>query len=139
MTVRRGETMLGPGGKLRRPRSEGSVLERNIELLEVVLREEHDSDLSGKRSIAIRNIIRDLTQLHAQVSAGYHHNPYTPFRVIGVIGEDVHSVAYKHAKDGKLYKHDFRSGSAQVIAVERHGKKDLLITGIDGVPLWDEF
>lgn len=81
--------------------------------------------------------IRLLEQLRGQVSEGYHRNPYTPFRVIGTIGKDVHSVAYQHAKDGKLYKHDFKRGSAQVIAVERHGKRELLITG--DVPLWDEF
>lgn len=75
--------------------------------------------------------------LQAQASEGYHKNPYTPFRVVGEIGDDVHSVAYRHAKDGKLYKHDFEPGSARVIAVERHGKRELLVTG--DVPLWDDF
>lgn len=78
-----------------------------------------------------------LRLLRNQVSSGYHENPYTPFRVIGEIGDDVHSVAYRHAKDGKLYKHDFEPGSAKVIAVERHGKRELLVTG--DVPLWDDF
>ncbi len=128
----RGEMMLGPGGTMRRPRSEGHVLERNIQILERMARETNDNE-------ELRNVIHDLKQLHSQVHAGYHHNPYAPFRVIGILGEDVHSVAYRHAEDGKLYKHDFKRGSAQVVAVERHGKRDLLITGVDGVPLWDEF
>lgn len=127
------DVMLGPGGRMRRPRSEGHVLERNIVRLREMLEHQPNNE-------HLRNVIADLSQLHAQVSAGYHANPanpYTPFRIVGEIGDDVHSVAYRHVKDGKLYKHDFKRGSARVIAVERHGKREILITG--DVPLWDEF
>lgn len=129
MTATR-DMMLGPGGKMRRPRSEGHVLERNIQTLKELLEMQPGNH-------ALQNVIRDLMQLHSQVSAGYHANPYTPFRIVGEIGKDVHSIAYQHKKDGKLYKHDFKKGSAQAIAVERHGKREILITG--DVPLWDEF
>ncbi len=120
--MRRGEMMVGPGGVMKRPLSESDALTKAIRLI-------HDGDTLGAVEL--------LNRLRRQVSGGYHQNPYTPFRVVGTMGEDVHSVAYRHAKDGKLYKHDFKRGSAQIIAVERHGKKELLITG--DVPLWDEF
>lgn len=124
--------MLGSGGTMRRPRSEGHVLERNIEVLQQMLRHQPNNE-------TLRNVVADLTQLHRQVSQGYHRNPYTPFRVVGLMGDDVHSVAYHHAKERGLFKHDFQRGSAQLYAVDRHGKRDLLITSVEGVPLWDEF
>jgi hypothetical protein len=82
-----------------------------------------------------------LQRLHSQSSEGYHRNPgvYTPFRVVGVIGRDVHFIAYQHDKDKKNYKHDFKGGNAEVLAVERHGKRELLITSPTGANLWDEF
>jgi thioredoxin reductase len=120
--MRRGDVMIGPGGKAVRPLSESDALTKAIRLI-------HDGDTLSAVEL--------LNRLRRQVSGGYHQNPYTPFRVVGVIGKDVHSVAYRHAKDNKLYKHDFQRDNAQVLAVERHGKKELLITG--DVPLWDEF
>jgi len=78
-----------------------------------------------------------LRLLRIQVAGGYHANPYDPFHVVGVLSDDVHSVAYRHRKDGKLYKHDFEPDSARVLAVERHGKRELLLSS--DVPLWDEF
>lgn len=129
------DAMLGPGGEIRTPQSESSVLTSVYNLLAEVI---HSSDhrTAIRRAQEALSLVQDLRD---QVSAGYHRNPgvYGPFKLVGVIGKDVHSVAYQHAKDGKLYKHDFKRGSAQAIAVERHGKRDILITG--DVPLWDEF
>lgn len=87
--------------------------------------------------ITLGKAIKRLDAFAEKSGEGYRSNPYSPFKVIGVIGDDVHSVAYRHIKDGKLYKHDFKRGNAQVVAIERHGKKEILITG--DVPLWDEF
>lgn len=114
------DVMLGAGGEFVHPVSEGNALTAAIA---------HITHGEPRAALDI------LKALRTQVRGGYHHNP--PFRIVGVIGSDVHSVAYKHAKDGKLYRHDFKRGSAQAIAVERHGKRDILITG--DVPLWDEF
>lgn len=121
--------MVGAGGNVRVPRSESAEIDRALESLS-------DGNVRRAKEILIR--------LRSQVEEGYHRNPsssrmYEPFRIVGVIGKDVHSVAYKHAKDGKPYKHDFERNSAEVLAVERHGKRELLITSPEGVPLWDEF
>lgn len=129
-------TMLGPGGRMVEPKSEGTEIGRVLSLIGDLRSKLLDGNAIQAESLLAR-IETTLERLHGQVSKGYHRNPYTPFRVVGVMGKDVHSVAYRHAKDGKLYKHDFKGGNARVLAVERHGKKELLITG--DVPLWDEF
>lgn len=123
------DMMIGPGGVAKYPRSESREIARAMTAIQ-------NGDTS--RALAI------LKRLHEQVEEGYHANPsssrmYEPFKIIGVIGTDVHHIAYKHVNDGKLYKHDFQRGSAEVIAVERHGKRELLVTSPDGVPLWEEF
>jgi len=136
----RGELMIGPGGVARRPRSESAEITRALNSLADALNAETEKDAA----LYIRESISILQRLRSQVAEGYHHNPsssrmYEPFKIIDVIGTEVDCIAYKHAKDGKRYKHDFRRGSAEVIAVERHGRKELLITSPSGVPLWDEF
>ena len=85
----------------------------------------------------IRTVTKALDNLRSQVSEGYHRNPPKSFHIVGKMGDDVHSVRYRHAKDGVQYKHDFEQGSAKLYAIERNGKRDLLITG--AVPLWDNF
>ena len=117
-----GDVMLGPGGRFLHPVSESDAISAAIA---------HVTHGDYRQALDV------LKALKAQVRGGYHRNPYKPFRIVDVIGEDVHSIAYRHAKDGKPYKHDFKRGSAQAIAIERHGKRDILITG--DVPLWDEF
>lgn len=117
-----GDVMIGPGGVARVPRSESAEIDKALRCLD------HDD---------VQGAIRILWRLREQVSRGYHRNP--GFRIVGVIGDDVHSVAYRHSADGKFYKHDFERGSAHAVAVERNGKHDILITSMTGVPLWDEF
>lgn len=136
----RGDMMIGAGGRARYPRSESAVLDSAI----TRLRQAHSRQSDPHVASEIHGVIADLRIMRENVAEGFHRNPsssrtYEPFRVVGVIGKDVHGIAYKHAKDGKLYKHDFETRSAQVLAVERHGKRELLIASTDGVPLWDEF
>lgn len=132
---RRGDLMIGPGGVAKRPRSESREIDRVWDRLENM----RFNDLSPHNRNMVVEAMEILKSLRNQVSRGYHANPYTPFKIVGVLGTDVHSIAYKHAEDGKLYQHDFQRRSAEVLAVERHGKRDLLITSPEGIPLWDEF
>lgn len=114
---------------------------RNVAVLS-----EHDALTSAIHDITngdYRDAIETLKALREQAQRGYHANPstsrtFTPFRIVGVIGTDVHFIAYTH-KDGKAYRHDFKGGNAEVLAVERHGKRELLITSPSGADLWDEF
>ncbi len=132
----RGDMMLGPGGVAKYPRSESVQLVKALELVDEIAGSQRNQEVrEGLRRI--------LSQLHGQVASGYHRNPsssrtYEPFKIVGVIGTDVHTIAYRHV-NGKPFKHDFQKGSAEVVAIERHGKRELLITSPDGVPLWNEF
>ena len=137
------DMMLGPGGVMRQPKSETSELTRALNMLAEMRQEIAADNMLKAESLASRIEII-LSRLRVNARGGYHANPsssrmYEPFKIIGVIGTDVHHIAYKHVNDGKLYKHDFKRGSAEVIAVERHGKRELLVTSPDGVPLWEEF
>ena len=116
-----------------RTKSESHELQRIFEILENM----DFRELSPHGLRSVRKAMQLVKELSIQVSHGYHRNPPKSFRIVGTIGEDVHSVAYRHFKDRKLYKHDFKEGSAKVYAIERNGKRDLLISG--DVPLWDDF
>lgn len=126
MSRQYGDVMLGPGGSFVHPVSESEALTGIIA---------HITHGDYRTAMDIAKALRE------QVGEGYHKNPgvYEPFKIVGKMGDDVHSVAYRHVRDRKLYKHDFQRGSAEVLAVIRHGKHDLLITSPDGKPLWDEF
>ncbi len=129
--ARHGEhLMIGSGGVAKVPLSESAELGKAIYAIE------HSGDLGRALSI--------LKRLERQVEGGYHRNPsssrlYEPFKIIALLGREVDSIAYIHAEDGKPYKHDFKRGSAEVYAVERHSRKELLIASPSRVPLWDEF
>lgn len=133
------ETMLGPGGVTLIPESETKQLRKILgNLLHV------DTSRLDKDSVnRINKAIGEIKQLECQVSRGYHRNPnsrekFLAGRVVGKIGKDVHDIRYTHNLDGLNYKHAFE-GDAQVYAVERNGRRDLLITHRSGLPLWDEF
>lgn len=90
-----------------------------------------------------REAIACLKDLRRQVERGIHINPsssrlYEPFRIVGAIAEDVEAIQYQHAKNGKLYEHEF-DGDVNILAVMRYGKKELLIVSTRGLPLWDKF
>ena len=142
MPERHEGVMLGEGGRMITPQSESVVLRRVIRKLSNVAdalgQREGTYDMQLQRRY-LAQVMDDLSALEEQVREGYHRNPYTPFRIVGVIGRNVHFIAYEHDKDGKMYKHEFKGGNAEVLAVERHGKRELLITSPNGSPLWDEF
>lgn len=60
----------------------------------------------------------------------------SPLTVVGQLSDDVHAILYTHVDDGKDYRHDFE-GAASMFAVERAGKRDVLVTGPK--PLWGDF
>lgn len=86
----------------------------------------------------IQSAVADLQQLQERALHGYHRNPPSGIRIVGKIGDDVHAVRYRHAKDGHFYQHQF-NGEAEVLAVERNGHRELLLRHIRGLPLWDVF
>jgi hypothetical protein len=128
--MRRGDEMLGAGGEFLRPVSEHDALTAAIQYVT------HGD---------YRDAIDVLKALRRQVAKGFHANP-PPFEgkrfnagiAVGKIGDDVHEVRYRHTKDGRDYKHEF-NGDAEVYAIQRGNRRDLLITHRDGSPLWDEF
>lgn len=130
--------MMGHGGKIRVPLSETVELQKAWEILENLRWNKiPDSEVEGiQRAMAI------LSRLRTQVSAGYHRNPrglqFQAGTVIGKIGTDVHDVRYTHESDGKSYEHQF-GGEAEVWAVQRNNKRELLITHVRGLPLWEDF
>jgi hypothetical protein len=128
--------MIGEGGRVRVPRSESETLRSIGNMLATVNGTQSDQ-------VTLRRIRDMVDALEEQVKEGYHRNPsssrlYEPFKVVGLIGKHVDSIAYIHAQKNKPYKHDFE-GQAEIVAIERHGKRELLITSPQGVPLWDEF
>jgi hypothetical protein len=129
--------MIGPGGVGKTPKSEAAELTRALDLCEELRNRLQDDNMMQAQSVLSRIEII-LNRLRSQSAGGYHRNP-GGFEIVGVMSTDVHSVAYRHAKDGKNYKHDFDRGTAHLIAVTRNGKKDLILTSMQGVPLWDEF
>jgi hypothetical protein len=102
-------------------------------------------------------IIGNLRALERQVGEGYHKNPAlviygnppfparlrqydpsAPIQVVSEVSVEVHALAYKHARDGKLYQHDFEEPTS-MLAVLRHGRHDVLLSSPDGNPIWQEF
>lgn len=133
--------MVGAGGAVRIPRSETKELERAINIVDGLRAHARSTFEKGELS----RVEAILQRLHEQATEGYHRNPapfegqsFTAGKAIGKIGDDVHSIRYRHAKDHKHYQHDF-NGDVIVYAVERNGKRDLLLTHREGSPLWDEF
>ena len=59
-------------------------------------------------------------------------------KFLDLISDECHAILYRHAEDGKPYRHDFERPT-QLVAVERNGKKDVLITSEDGAPIWQDF
>ena len=120
-------TMLGAGGKIVEPLSEHVEIDRAIRAIEG---EEFD------KAVSI------LSRLYNQVRQGYHRNPrrerFDAGRVVGQIAEDVHDIRYTHARNGEDFEHIF-NGEVEVFAVLRNGKRELLISHREGLPLWDEF
>lgn len=133
-------TMLGPGGRIVEPKSEGTEIDRAIRFI-----------VQGSPDHAIRV----LEGLRRQVTGGYHRNPAglvvysnppVGLRrrtlkgpgVVGLIGTEVDAIYYRNA-DGQKYKHDFTDAKRVLMfAVERGGQRDITVTHEDGKPLWEE-
>jgi len=61
-----------------------------------------------------------------------------PLKFLDLISDEAHAILYRHAEDGKPYRHDFERPT-HLVAVERNGKKDVLITSADNAPIWQDF
>ena len=94
---------------------------------------------------------------HAQVMPRYRKNPQLVIfnppmrarrvmktgRVAGVMSDAVHKIYYTHLEDGKHYVHEFES-PVQMIALDhgemgRQSGRDILLTSVEGLPLWEDF
>jgi hypothetical protein len=140
MPHRQHDAMLGPGGRIIVPESEGEVLVESVQKLMRVAGERGVNEWAHKE---LWSVIHDLKRLLEQVKQGYHRNPFHKGQfqagtVIGKIGTDVHDIRYTHSSDGKSYEHHF-GGEAEVWAVQRNNKRELLISHVRGLPLWEEF
>lgn len=113
---------------------------------------------------AFENIIAVVEHLERQVAAGVHTNPHRnpgelvmfgnpPMRagsravhhiemsvqLVGIIGDQVHQLKYRHASDGEPYVHDFEHNDTALWAgITEHKQKMLVITNHDA-PLWQDF
>lgn len=147
--MRSADLMLGPGGKAIVPLSEGAVLGDAINRLQRIVHRTGDAEL--------RVVISQLDVLRRQVAEGYHRNPMMmvlgnppftvarkygdlrgPIRLVGEISGEAHAILYKHKDDRKLYEHEFGHPTA-LLAIERAGRHDVLITSPDGSPIWQDF
>jgi hypothetical protein len=61
-----------------------------------------------------------------------------PLRFEEQMSSEVHSLAYRHSEDDKLYKHEFEKPT-EMWAVKRGDKKDILLTSFGAAPLWQDF
>jgi len=59
-------------------------------------------------------------------------------KFLDLISDEAHAILYRHIEDGKPYRHDFERPT-QLVAIERNGKKDVLITSEDDSPIWQDF
>ncbi len=144
--------MVGPGGTMRVPASEGAVLMRVIRQLEGVL--ERGTVDPGSRGV-IRQAIDRLAQLGYQVSRGYHRNPVGVSRRlfvrgergerVALIGDAVDAIYYRHATDQQSYVHEFerpeqvRLWARELPAFSGETWRDLVIAHVRHEPLWDDF
>lgn len=62
-----------------------------------------------------------------------------PFSLGGVISKEVHLLAYKHAKDGQDYQHDFEDETWMAGVVSKRGRRDVILFSPSGEPLWQDF
>lgn len=67
-----------------------------------------------------------------------YRNMSGPIKLVGEISGEVHAILYRHSDDSEPYRHDFEHDTT-MLAVERAGKCDLLITSPDGHPIWQDF
>lgn len=137
--------MLGPGGELVEPVSEGAALGQFVrQLLHAVAKAtEHPQFVTEHRALLneVNDVVVGLRQLQKQVERGYHRNPKHKFlagHAVERMSGNVHELRYTHDEDGDNYKHDFR-GDVEMWAVRRGDRRDILLTHKRGQPLWEDF
>ena len=146
-----GEEFIGRRGERVVPRSESRVLHHAVAALQTIAH-----GYRGDNRPLLSSVISDLKRLATQVEEGYHRNPAglviyggnPPLRarrvdirgaaVKGTISLNVHAIQYQHAEDRRNYEHTFDS-ETHMLALERGGIRDVLLTSPDGLPLWDDF
>lgn len=141
------------------PLSESSTLRR----ISTLIAEAERMVDEGDRSDVFRYLAeaQELVQrLAQQAQMGYHANPAMviygnppaqltkagrfsrdikgPMTLKGIISHEAHAILYRHVKDGKPYRHDFEHPTT-LLAVERNGQNDVVITSPDGNPVWQDF
>lgn len=126
-------TMLGPGGVIREPASESAVLADALQRLRRIAG--HTPQMAPQVAADLRAVIDTLDALRAQVGQGFHRNPQVYKRLMS---HDVHEVKYQHATDRKPYVHAF-GGGVEMYAIERGGRRDILMTDAQGKPLWGDY
>ncbi len=112
------------------------------------------SHVVDNASYDLAHVISMLSKLKKQAQRGVHRNAesnpslvvYNPpdlkvrrmgsAKVVGIIGERVFQVSYRHAEDGKNYFHDFARG-VKMFAIETGGDKEILLASEK--PLWEDF
>lgn len=128
--------------------------------------------VSGKAPPAVRHLLTQAQEriedaLDNWTSVRYGHNPSLvifgnpPMRArlygagrrmvkrwvvkpFGVVSSNVYEVAYRHAEDGKDYKHDFETPVGLIAATLEnvHGTESariVVLRSIDDLDLWQEF
>jgi hypothetical protein len=143
--------------------SESATLRLAIELLDNIPRS--GQHFTGSLVHQELGRVRDLlVRLYDQVESGVHTNPgelvifgnppimsaralaglsgqvMSGVRLVGLIGVEVHDIRYRHADDGKPYKHKFedRHTGLWAATAPRWGRI-LMIFNSNSVPLWQDF
>jgi hypothetical protein len=71
-----------------------------------------------------QNILTIAAEMTAQVRAGVHENPTLavlgnpPARVVGTLSRRLYELRYKHASDGKDYRHPFGPGASILLLAD---------------------
>ena len=61
-------------------------------------------------------------------------------KFVGQLSREVVDIAYRHADDGKMYRHEFDSKpGVSMFAIEGADGHAVLIVGSEGQSLWEDF
>lgn len=94
----------------------------------------------GDSFAMIDSAITELRELqdHCMRYRGNPPHPIRGYKTGDIISNEAHAILYRHAEDGKQYRHDFVNPTS-LVALSRSGRHDVLITSPDGFPIWQEF
>lgn len=105
--------------------------------------EEIGSGLQASKDAWVRELGRELmamaAEMRGQLAKGMHTNPLViygnPSRLMSA---RVYEVRYRHRDDGQDYVHKFKP-NVEMVAIERNGKHDILLTHRRGLSVWEDF